>query len=134
MADVALADYNGKVLIVLSLPSVETPVCDSELRKFNENAAALDDSVSIISVSMDLPFALNRYCEAQGIEAVRATSDFKHRQFGENYGTYLKDMGLLARAVFVIGKDGIVKHVEYVSEIAEEPNYESALEAAKAAI
>jgi len=87
-----------------------------------------------VLVSLDLPFAQKRYCAAEGIEAVKTASDYKHRTVGENYGTYFKEIGLLARGVFVIGKDGLVKHVEYVSEIAEEPNYEVALEAAKAAL
>lgn len=134
MSDVKLADYKDKVLVVISLPSVETPVCDSETRKFNEKAASLDDNISILAVSLDLPFAQKRYCEAEGINAVRVVSDYKHRQFSENYGTYVKELGLLARGVFVIGKDGLVKHVEYVSEIAEEPDYEAALAAAKAAL
>ncbi len=134
MSDIELSNYDGKVLVLMTMPSVETPVCDTQTRKFNQDIAGLSDDISVLAITLDLPFAQKRYCAAEGIEAVRTASDYKHRVVGENYGVYVQEIGLLARAVFVIGKDGTVKHVEYVSEIAEEPNYEAALEAAKAAV
>ena len=134
MADVQLSDYDGKVLVLLSVPSVETPVCQTETRRFNELATDLSDDIEVLAVSVDLPFAQKRWCGAEGIEAVKTASDYKYRKFQEDYGVYASDLGLLARAVFVIGKDGNVKHVEYVGEIAEEPNYDAALEAAKGAL
>ena len=134
---VRLSDAKGKKVVVLSsVPSVDTPVCDTETRRFNKEAAALGEGIEVWTVSMDLPFAQKRWCGAAGVDRVKTLSDFRDRAFGQNYGVLLKDgplAGVDARAVFVVGKDGKVKHVEYVSEIANEPNYEAALNAAKAA-
>jgi thiol peroxidase len=135
LAPAALADGRGKVLILSSVPSLDTPVCDTETRRFNQEAAALP-GVEVWTISMDLPFAQKRWCGAAGVTAVKTLSDFRDRSFGQSYGVLIKDgplAGVNARAVFVVGKDGKVKHVEYVKEIATEPNYEAALTAAKAA-
>lgn len=131
MADITLEDFQGKVLAVLAFPSVDTPVCAAETKKFNELASSLSDDVAILAVSMDLPFAQKRFCAAEGIEAVKTASDFKYRTFGENYGVLLTDVGIFARAIFIIDPDKNVKHVEYVTEIAEEPNYDAAISAIK---
>jgi len=131
-----LSDAKGKVVILSSVPSVDTPVCDKETRRFNQEAAALGEGIEVWTISVDLPFAQKRWCGAAGVERVKTLSDFRDRAFGQNYGVLLKDgplAGVEARAVFVVGKDGKIKHVEYVSEIANEPNYEAALNAAKAA-
>jgi thioredoxin-dependent peroxiredoxin len=131
-----LSDAKGKVVILSSVPSVDTPVCDKETRRFNQEAAALGEGIEVWTISVDLPFAQKRWCGAAGVDRVKTLSDFRDRAFGQNYGVLLKDgplAGVEARAVFVVGKDGKVKHVEYVSEIANEPNYEAALNAAKAA-
>ncbi|MBC18113.1 MAG: lipid hydroperoxide peroxidase [Desulfovibrio sp.] len=126
-----LADYEGKVLVIASVPSLDTPVCDMETRRFNSEAAALGDDVKILAVSMDLPFAQARWCGAAGADAVQTLSDHKDASFGEGWGALIKELRLLTRAVFVVGKDGKVTYVEYLKEITEEPNYDAALEAVK---
>ncbi len=125
----------GKVQLVIAVPSLDTPVCDAETRKFNEEAAKLD-GVEVITVSMDLPFAAARWCGAAGIENIKVCSDFRNKDFGNAYGVLLADgplAGVLARVIFVIGKDGKVAYKQVVPEITQEPNYEEAIEAAKAA-
>ena len=133
---VKLSEAQGKVIILSAVPSVDTPVCDTETRRFNEEAAKLDEGIEIWTLSMDLPFAQKRWCGAAGVEQVKTLSDFRDRAFAEGYGVLIADgplAGVTARAVFVVGKDGTLKHVEYVSEIANEPDYDAALNAAKAA-
>ena len=133
---VTLSEAQGKVIILSAVPSVDTPVCDTETRRFNEEAAKLGEGIEIWTLSMDLPFAQKRWCGAAGVEQVKTLSDFRDRAFAEGYGVLITDgplAGVTARAVFVVGKDGTLKHVEYVSEIANEPDYDAALNAAKAA-
>ncbi len=133
---VKLSEAQGKVIILSAVPSVDTPVCDTETRRFNEEAAKLGEGIEIWTLSMDLPFAQKRWCGAAGVEQVKTLSDFRDRAFAEGYGVLIADgplAGVTARAVFVVGKDGTLKHVEYVSEIANEPDYDAALNAAKAA-
>ncbi len=125
----------GKVQLVIAVPSLDTPVCDAETRRFNEEAAKLD-GVEVITVSMDLPFAAARWCGAAGIDKVKVCSDFRNKDFGKSYGVLLADgplAGLLARVIFVIGKDGKVTYKQVVPEITQEPNYDEAIEAAKEA-
>jgi thiol peroxidase len=132
---VRLSDAKGKVVVLSSVPSVDTPVCDTETRRFNQEAANLDN-VEIWTISMDLPFAQKRWCAAAGIDKVKVASDFRGRSFGESYGVKIEDgplAGVNARAVFVVGRDGKIRHVEYVSDITSEPNYEAALNAAREA-
>jgi thiol peroxidase len=134
---VRFSDAVGKVLILSSVPSLDTPVCDKETRRFNEEASKLGDQVEVWTVSMDLPFAQKRWCGAADISRVRTLSDFRGSSFGQNYGVLIKDTalaGIDARAVFVVGKDGKIKHVEYVKEIANEPDYEAVLKAASEAV
>jgi len=126
-----IADYAGKVLIIAAVPSLDTPVCDMETRRFNTEAAALGNDVKILTLSMDLPFAQARWCGAAGVEAVQTLSDHKDASFGEGYGVLIKELRLLSRAVFVVGKDGVVAYAQYVGEITEEPDYAAALEAAR---
>ena len=136
LKEVTLAGARGKVVVLSSVPSLDTPVCDTETRRFNQEAAGLGDGVEVWTISMDLPFAQKRWCGAAGVERVRTLSDFRHRTFGEAYGVRIVDgpiAGVNARAVFVVGKDGKVKHAEYVKEITTEPNYDAALSAAKQA-
>jgi thiol peroxidase len=133
---VRLSDAKGKVVILSSVPSLDTPVCDTETRKFNQEAAGLGSGVEVWTISMDLPFAQKRWCGAAGVTAVKTLSDFRERAFGQKYGVAITSgplAGVNARAVFVVGKDGTLKHVEYVPEIASEPNYAAALGAARAA-
>ena len=136
LQQVTLSEAQGKVIILSAVPSVDTPVCDTETRRFNEEAAKLGEGIEIWTLSMDLPFAQKRWCGAAGVEQVKTLSDFRDRAFAEGYGVLIADgplAGVTARAVFVVGKDGTLKHVEYVSEIANEPDYDAALNAAKAA-
>lgn len=133
---VRLRDAKGKVVILTSVPSLDTPVCDTETRRFNEEAAKLGAGVEVWTVSMDLPFAQKRWCSTAGASRVKTLSDFRDHGFAQSYGVAIKDgplAGINARAVFVVGKDGALKHVEYVKEITSEPNYEAALGAAKQA-
>jgi thiol peroxidase len=136
LAPVKLSDAKGKVLILSAVPSLDTPVCDTETRRFNTEAGKLPGGVEVWTISMDLPFAQKRWCGAAGITHVKTLSDFRDRSFAQSYGVLIKDgplAGLTARAVFVVGKDGKVRHVEYVKEITSEPNYEAALAAARQA-
>ena len=129
-----LEDLKDKVKIFNVILSVDTPVCDKQTRKFNEEAAGLGDEVEIVTISVDLPFAISRYCGAAGIDKIKAASDYKDLSFGPAYGVLIEEFKLLSRAIFVVDKDNVVQYVEYVSEIGEEPNYDSALEAVKSLI
>lgn len=131
LAAVSLQDTSG-VRIILSVPSLDTGVCDAEVRRFNEEAASLD-GVSVYTLSMDLPFAQKRWCGAAGVENVVTLSDHREGSFGQAYGVLIDGLRLLARAVFVVDSSNTVTYVEYVPEVTEHPNYEKALEAARAA-
>ena len=124
-----LSDTKGK-RVFLTVPSLDTPVCDAEVRRFNQEAAKLGD-VTIYTISMDLPFAQARWCGGAGIDKVISASDYKDREFGKNYGVHINELGLLSRAVFVVDENNKVTYVEYLSEITEEPNYDEALAALK---
>ncbi|MGH7916696.1 MAG: thiol peroxidase [Candidatus Binataceae bacterium] len=130
---VSLDDYKGKVSIIAAVPSLDTPVCDAETRRFNEEAAKLPGGVQVVTVSMDLPFAQARWCGAAGVDKVVTLSDWRSAEFGQRYGALIKELHLLARAVFVVDKSGKLVHVEYVKEVAEQPNFEAALAAARKA-
>ncbi|MEO3215166.1 MULTISPECIES: thiol peroxidase [Romboutsia] len=121
-----LDDTKGK-RVFLSVPSIDTPVCDMEVRRFNTEASKLNN-VTVYTISMDLPFAQARWCGTAGIENVKTVSDYKDREFGENYGVYINELGLLSRAVFVVDENDKVIYVEYLEEITEEPNYNKVLE------
>jgi thiol peroxidase len=118
------------VRILASVPSLDTPVCDTETRRFNEEAAKLP-GVEILTISMDLPMAQKRWCGAAGVDKVRTLSDYRDRSFGPAYGVLIQELMLNARAVFVLDKDNTIRYVEYVKEVAEQPNYEAALVAAR---
>jgi thioredoxin-dependent peroxiredoxin len=132
LAPVSLEQFKGKVKVISVIPSIDTPVCDAQTRRFNEEAAKLPN-VEILTVSMDLPFAQARWCGAAGVEKVTMVSDFKDKDFGSHYGVLMKDLGLLARAVFVVDKNDNVTHAEYVKEVANHPDYDSVLAAARKA-
>ncbi len=129
---VTLAETAGKVRILSTVPSLDTPVCDTETRRFNQEAAKLLN-VAILTVSMDLPFAQKRWCGAAGVDKVQTLSDHRDASFAQAYGTLIKELRLTSRAVFVVDKSGTLRHVEYVKEVASEPNYEAALAAASEA-
>lgn len=131
LSETSLADYKGKRVVLNIFPSIDTPTCQQSVRSFNEKAASLDNTV-VLCVSPDLPFAQARFCGAENIENVTTASNFRSPEFGQHYGTTFTSgplMGLLARAVIVIDTDGKITHNELVSEIAQEPNYDSALAA-----
>lgn len=130
-SEISLENFGNDVKVFNVVVSVDTPVCDVQIRRFNEEAAALSDSVRIITVSMDLPFAQSRYCAAAGVERVGTASDYQYASFGEAYGVLIKENRLLARAIFVVGRDNVIEHVEYVEDIVNEPDYDAALEAIK---
>ena len=134
LADIDSAGFAGRVRVLSVAPSLDTPVCATQTRTFNKEAVNLSEDVVILSVSLDLPFALSRFCGAEGIERVVTASDYKYRVFGESYGVYLRELGLLARAVFVIGRDDKVVYAEYVREVTNEPEYAAALAAVRAAL
>ncbi len=131
---VDFASLRGKTCIIYALPSLDTPVCDMSTRHFNEEAAKLGPDIAILIISMDLPFAQARWCGAAGVQGVQTLSDHRDAAFGTAYGVLMKGLRLLARAVFVVDKQGKVQHVDLVKEIAQEPDYESALSAAKKVI
>jgi thioredoxin-dependent peroxiredoxin len=120
------------VRIFSVIPSLDTPVCDIQTKRFNEEAAKLP-GIDIYTVSMDLPFAQKRWCGAFGIDKIKMLSDHKSGSFGEHYGTLIKELRIESRAIFVVDKDNTIRHAEYVKEVAEHPDYESALKAARAA-
>jgi len=135
LTEYTLSASAGKTRIVASVPSLDTPVCDLETKRFNEEAARLPN-VEIVCVSMDLPFAQKRWCGASSVDKVITASDHREASFARNYGVLISGGPLdrlTARAVFVIGPDNKVRHVEYVKDITEHPNYEAVLAAAKQA-
>ena len=132
LSTVDLAKTGNNVRIISVVPSLDTPVCDLQTKRFNEEAAKLP-GVDIITVSMDLPFAQKRWCGAFGVDRVKMLSDHRSGSFGEAYGTLIKDLRIESRAIFVLDKENIIRHAEYVKEVADHPNYDAALSAAKAA-
>ena len=127
-----LAGTGNSVRIFSVVPSLDTPVCDAQTKRFNEEAGKLPD-VKIYTFSMDLPFAQKRWCGAFGVDHVKMVSDHRDGSFGQAYGTLIKDLRIMSRAIFVIDKNNVIRHVEYVKEVADHPDYEAALSAARAA-
>ncbi len=131
LGEVTLDNFKGKTLILSVAPSLDTGVCSAQTHRFNEEAAKLPASVEILTISADLPFAQSRFCGAENIK-IQTLSDHREMSFGDAYGTHIKELRLEARALFVVGKDGKIKHVEYVKEATTHPDYDKALAAAKA--
>ncbi|WP_424245530.1 thiol peroxidase [Elusimicrobium posterum] len=131
MEPVTLSSYKGKVVILSIVPSIDTPTCSLETRRFNSEAANLNDDTVIVTVSKDLPFAQARWCAAMGVEKLITLSDYRNPAFGTDYGVLIDELYLLARAIFVIDKQGIIRYVQVVEELSDEPNYEAVMEAAK---
>ena len=131
MSPVRLLAFQGKVRVICSVPSLDTPVCDTEVRKFNEQAASLSDDVVVLVISMDLPFAQQRWCGAAGVKNVQTLSDYRSAEFGSAYGVLIKQLRLLARAVFVVDKKGVIRYRQLVGELTNEPDYEAALKAVR---
>ncbi len=131
LSPVNLSSFKGKVCVIASIPSLDTPICDMETRRFNEEAGILGPDVTIMTISMDLPFAQKRWCGAAGIDKVTTLSDHLSASFGESYGVLIKELRLLARAVFIVDGNGIIQYVQLVKEVADEPDYQAVLEALK---
>jgi thiol peroxidase len=131
MTEVSLSDYAGKVKLISVVPSVDTGTCDAQTRRFNVEADKLGDNVAILTISVDLPFALSRFCGAAGIDKVVTLSDYKSRAFGQAYGVLIKEIQLDQRAIFILDENNTVRYVEYLTEMKEHPNYDAALEALK---
>ncbi|MFA5713286.1 MAG: thiol peroxidase [Bacteroidales bacterium] len=127
--DVKLSDFHNKIVVISVFPSIDTPVCATQTRTFNKRATSLSDEVVVVGVSKDLPFALGRFCGAEGIDKVYTLSDFKYSRFGMEYGLLVKENQLLARAVIVVDRDRSVKYFEITQDILDEPNYDAALKA-----
>jgi len=131
MLPLRLSELRGKVLIICSVGSLDTSVCDTEVRKFNEQVTSLGDDVAVLVISMDLPFAQKRWCGAAGVKNVQTLSDHNKAQFGNAYGVLIKELRLLARAVFVVDKKGVIRYIEIVDELTNEPDYKAALKAVR---
>lgn len=129
-----LKDFAGKVLVLVAVPSLDTGVCDTEVRRFNQEAANLSDKVRIAAVSCDLPFAQARWCGAAGVTAVTTLSDHRDAAFGKAYGILIKELRLLARAIFVVAPDGTLTYTQLVPEVTHEPDYAAVLEAVRKAL
>ena len=131
MAAVSLGAFRGKTLVLVSVPSLDTAVCDRETHRFNEEAMTLGDNVRVVVVSMDLPFAQKRWCGAAGVKNVLTLSDHADASFGKAYGVLIKELRLLARCVFVVDADGAVRYVQLVKEMTTEPDYAGVLDAVR---
>ncbi len=131
LAPVKFSSYRGKICILASVPSLDTPVCATETRKFNEEASRLSPDIVILTISMDLPFAQKRWCGAEGITRVQTLSDHRDASFGMSYGVLIKELRLLARAVFLVDQKGTLQYIQLVKEVASEPNYKEIWDALK---
>ncbi len=134
LTPVSLESSKGKIRIISSVPSLDTPVCDTETRRFNQEAATLPENVAVLTISLDLPFAQKRWCGAAGIDRVTTLSDYRERSFGQNYGVLIKELLLLARCIFVIDADDTIRYIQLVPEVTQEPDYTAVLNAARALI
>jgi thiol peroxidase len=131
LSAVKFSSYRGKVCIISSVPSLDTSVCDIMTRRFNQEAVNFGDDVVVLTISMDLPFAQKRWCGAADIKHVQTLSDHRDASFGNAFGVLIKELRLLARAVFVVDKDSVVRHAQIVNELTNEPDYEAVLKAVK---
>ena len=134
MSDVSTSKFSGKPLLVSTVPSLDTPVCSIETRRFNQEASKLGDKVTILTISRDLPFAQKRWCAAEGATNLQVASDFKTLQTGQAFGVHIQEWALLTRAIFVADAQGKLTYVEYVDDVSSEPNYENALKALAATL
>lgn len=129
LKEAGLSDYEGKIKLISVVPSLDTPVCDSQTRRFNEEASKSGDGVVFITISVDLPFAQSRFCSTAGIDNMITLTDYKHRSFGAAYGVLIKELQLDMRAIFILDANNTVRYVEYLQEMTDHPNYEAALTA-----
>jgi thioredoxin-dependent peroxiredoxin len=131
LAPVTLASFQGKIKVFSAVPSLDTPVCDRETRRFNEEAAKFADNVVVLTISQDLPFAQKRWCGAAGIDRVTTLSDYQDRSFAFNYGVLIKELKLLSRSVFVVDAANTIRYIQHVPEVTEEPDYAAVTAAVK---
>jgi thiol peroxidase len=129
LSPVTLSSFKGKVCVISSVPSLDTPVCDMETRRFNQEAGNLSADIQILTMSMDLPFAQKRWCGAAGVDKVVTLSDHRNASFGTAYGVLIKELRLLARCVFIVDREGIIQYIQMVKEISEEPDYQAIMDA-----
>jgi thiol peroxidase len=134
LRDYTLANTTGKIRLISVVPSLDTPVCDTQTRRFNQEAGNLGDKVAILTVSMDLPFAQKRWCGAAGIDKLQTLSDHRDASFSLAYGTLIKELRLDSRAIFIVDSNDTIRYVEYVKEVSAHPNYEAALAAVRGAV
>ena len=127
LAPIKLSSFRGKVCVISSVPSLDTPVCDMQTRRFNEAAGEIGKDVIILTISMDLPFAQKRWCGSAGVEKVITLSDHRDASFGNGFGVLIKELRLLARAVFILDRNGVVRYIQVVKELTQEPDYNSVL-------
>ena len=131
LAPVNLASYAGKVKVISAVPSLDTPVCDTETRRFNQEAAKLPGAVAVLTVSLDLPFAQKRWCGAAGIDKVVTLSDYRDRSFGLAYGVLIDELKLLSRSIFVLDQNNTIRYIQHVPEVTQEPDYDAVLAAVR---
>jgi thiol peroxidase len=131
LAPVSLSAFRAKTVVIASVPSLDTPVCDLQTRRFNEEAGRLGAGVQVLTLSMDLPFAQKRWCGAAGAKNLTTLSDHRDAAFGLAYGVLIKELRLLARAVFVVDRQGVIRYIQVVGEIATEPDYAAVLDAVR---
>lgn len=128
---VSIKDFKGRAVILSAVPSLDTPTCDMETRRFNKEASALGDKAIVLTVSKDLPFAQARWCAAAGIDRVKTLSDYRNTSFAADYGILIKELFLLARAIFVIDGNGVIRYIQFVQEVSKEPDYKAVLDEVK---
>jgi thiol peroxidase len=131
LAPVTLASYAGKIKVISAVPSLDTPVCDMETRRFNQEAAGLPEGVVLLTVSLDLPFAQKRWCGAAGIDRVTTLSDYQERSFAQAYGVLIKELKLLSRSIFVVDRSDTIRYIQHVSEVTREPDYAAVMAAVR---
>ena len=131
MEEVTLSGFKNKIKLIASVPSLDTPVCDLEIKRFNDEAAKLSKDLVIIFISMDLPFAQKRFCQANEIKIVKTLSDHRDADFGQKFGVLIKELRLLARAIFILDKNDVIKYIQIVPELSSPPDYDQALSALK---
>lgn len=131
LTPVGINTHAGKIRIISAVPSLDTPVCDTETRRFNQEAAGLPENVVVLTISLDLPFAQKRWCGAAGIDRVITLSDYRERSFGQQYGVLIKELMLLARCIFVVDAQGIIRYIQQVPEVTNEPDYAAVIAAVK---
>ncbi len=134
MEEVLLSSFKNKIKLIASVPSLDTPVCDLEIKRFNDEASKLSKDLVIIFISMDLPFAQKRFCQANDIKIVKTLSDHRDADFGQKFGVLIKELRLLARAIFILDKNDIIKYMQVVPELSSHPDYDAALAGLKTII